>query len=455
MNTFYHGDCLFVMRHDIAPNSIDLIYLDPPFFTGKVQKGKWQPGAMEISYEDSKKFWSEKAELMQKKSPAWLRHIALKRPDFASYLYYMMARLEACYKVLKKTGSIYLHCDWRAAHYLKMVMDEPELFGYENFKNEIIWCYDLGGRVSKKFYGRRHENILFYTKGDKYTFNWENIADKWTAQGIAKFRYEDENGKYRLMGRFLKDSPIRGHRDVNREWEKTHPELVYRHYLKKGKMPVDWWNISPINQVSPERTGYPTQKPEPLLERIIKASSNENDIVLDPFCGCGTTVIVASKLNRQFIGIDIDKSERKAGELPTAFSVIKNSSHELFAQSHYITRDLGEVLEMNPKQFEEWANEYYKATKPMPDKGVDGITPDGIPIQVKTFQIKYDTIDKLLSSSKFHPLVPKPIKRLIFVSQIGFDDSARKRKFEIETADNIEVILATPQDMLPTEEKLM
>ncbi|MFM6076586.1 MAG: DNA methyltransferase, partial [Dolichospermum sp.] len=111
--------------------------------------------------------------------------------------------------------------------------------------------------------------------------------------------------KYRLMGKFIKDSPIKGHRDVSQEWEQTHPHLVYRHYLKEGKMEVDYWNISPINQVSRERLGYPTQKPEALLERIIKASSNENDIILDAYCGCGTTVAVAQKLNRQWIGIDI------------------------------------------------------------------------------------------------------------------------------------------------------
>jgi DNA modification methylase len=447
MNTFYHGDCLFVLKHDIAPESIDLIYLDPPFFTGKIQKGKWRPEAMEVSFEDSKRFWKEKG--VSTYAPNWLKHIAIKRPDFASYLHYLMQRLEACHDVLKKTGSIYLHCDPRASHYLKMVMDE--IFDYSNFRNEIAWCYDIGGRTSKKSYGRRHDIIFFYTKSNKYTFNWEDIVDEWTAKGKAKFRYEDEKGKYRLMGRFLTGSPIKGHRDVSPEWEKTHPELVYRHYLKKGKMPVDWWNISPINQASPERVGYPTQKPEKLLSKIIKASSNEGDIVLDPFCGCGTAVIAASKLNRRCIGIDIDTSDRKPGELPTAFSVIKNRSHELFAQAHYVTRDLTEVLEMNPRQFEDWANEFYKATKPHPDKGVDGITHEGIPIQVKTFLIKYDTVDKLLSSSKFHPLVPKPIKELIFVSQVGFDDSARKRKFEVETSEGIEVLLATPEDMLKLE----
>jgi DNA modification methylase len=415
MNTFYHGDCLFVMKHDIQPESVDLIYLDPPFFTGKIQKGKWRPEAMEVSYEDSKRFWSEKANVMREKAPQWLRHVAIKRPDFASYLYYMMERLEACHRVLAEKGSIYLHCDYRASHYLKMIMDE--LFGYENFRNEIMWCY-AGGGIPKRDFPRKHDTIFRYTKTNAYLFNtqYRPYSEGTVQRGRTKIK-----GKYAEKGLRVEGTPVN-----------------------------DWWiDISPIHSPTDyEKAGYPTQKPEALLERIINASSNEGNIVLDPFCGCGTTVIVASKLNRQFIGIDIDTSERKKGELPTAFTVIKNRGHELFAQAHYASRDISEVMEMNPKQFEAWANEYYKATKPHPDRGVDGITPDGTPIQVKTFLIKYDTVDKLLSSSKFHPLVPKPVKKLIFVSQVGFDDSARKRKFEIETSESIEVLLTTPEDML-------
>ena len=408
MNTFYHGDCLFVLKHDIPRESVDLIYLDPPFFTGKVQKGttKWQPEAMELSFEDSKRFWSEKADEMREKSPAWLRHIAIKRPDFASYLWYMMERLDACHKVLKKTGSIYLHCDYRASHYLKMVMDE--IFGDDKFRNEIVWHYTSGG-VSKRKFAKKHDILFFYSKSAQYYF---------------------EQQKYK---RFL---------DKSKGYD---PRIEYFQDEKSGRdyrvniMPDVWTDIGIISPNSFERFGYPTQKPEALLERIIKASSNEGDLVLDPFCGCGTAVIVASKLNRRFIGIDIH---------PTAFEVIKNRGHELFAESRYISRDLDEVLTIDPRQFEGWVNEYYKATKPHPDRGVDGITHEGIPIQVKTFQIKYDTLDKLLSSSKFHPLVPKPIKKLIFVSQVGFDDGARKREFEIETAEGIEVDLVAPKEML-------
>ena len=172
---------------------------------------------------------------------------------------------------------------------------------------------------------------------------------------------------------------------------------------------------------------------------MIDASSNALDIVLDPFCGCGTTAIAASKLNRKFIGIDIDTSERKQGELPTAFSVIKNRGHELFAQARYVSRDLSEVLEMDGHKFEAWVNEIYKAHKPYPDKGVDGITQDGTPIQSKVYEIKYDKLSQFINDAKYHPKVPKPIKKVMAVSQAGFDDTARKLKFEVETAEDIKV----------------
>lgn len=416
-NTFYHGDCLFVLRHDILLESIDLIYLDPPFFTGKIQKGKWRPEAMEVSYEDSKKFWSEKADVMREKAPMWLRHIALKRPDFASYLYYMMERLQACHKILAKTGSIYLHCDYRASHYLKMIMDE--VFGYDNFINEIIWTFKTGG-AGKRYFARKHHTIFFYSKGTGYIYH--NIKEKSLvnkSKGYNPYtkQFIDKDGNTYVMV-----NP----RDV---WDSKDTQYINMHDLR-------------------QRVGYPTQKPEGLLEKIIKASSDEGSIVLDPFCGCGTTAIVASKLNRKFIGIDIDTSERKSGTLPTAFSVIKNRGHELFNQAQYITRDLTEVKEMDGRAFEIWVNGFYKATKPQPDRGVDGITQDGIPIQSKVYEIKYDKLSQFINDVKYHPKVPKPIKRILAVSQSGFDDSARKLKFEIETAEGIKVELKIPHEML-------
>ena len=426
-NIFYHGDCLFVLNHDVPAESVDLIYLDPPFFTGKIQtgkwKGEWHPEAMEVSFEDSKRFWKEKG--ISTYTPEWMKHIAIKRPDFASYLYYMMVRLQACHKVLKKTGSIYLHCDYRASHYLKMIMDD--IFEEDNFRNEIIWHYDIGGKPKYDF-RRKHDTILRYSKGKKVIWNETRLPPL----NPERYNEVDEAGRRYYVG-------------YGGKWRK---------YIDSGTPADDVWTFvrepqfRTLNSQATERVGYPTQKPEALLERIIKASSNEGDLVLDPFCGCGTTVIVASKLNRQFIGIDIDTSERKKGELPTAFSVIKNRSHELFAQSRYVSRDISEVLELNPKQFEDWVNEFYKANKPSPDKGVDGITPEGVPIQVKTFEVGYKEISQLVTDAKYHPQTVKPIKKVMVVSQIGFDDRARQRKFEIETAEKIEVCLTTPEDML-------
>jgi DNA modification methylase len=367
---------------------------------------------MEISYEDSKKFWDEKANVMREKAPEWLKHIGLKQPEFASYLYYMMERLEACYHVLKPTGSLYLHCDWRASHYLKMVLDE--VFGYHQFQNELVWYYQTGG-ASKTRFSSKHDTIFWYSKSSKYTYNWKDIKISRTEKSLERAQ---------------------------------NPKGARIAITDTTKNPDDVITLNQMNPMAKERVGYPTQKPEALLELIIKASSKEGDTVLDPFCGCGTTVIVASKLNRQWIGIDIDTSPRAKGKLPTAFQVIQNRGHALFDIANYVTRDLGEIKEMDGNTFESWVNEFYKATKPRPDKGVDGITPNGIPIQAKVYLIKYPVLSEFVTNAKLHHAVPKPIKEIIAVSQTGFDDSSRKRKFEIETADSIKVTLETPESLL-------
>ncbi|MFH1483770.1 MAG: site-specific DNA-methyltransferase [Chloroflexota bacterium] len=273
MGTFYHGDCLFVMHHDILPESVDLIYLDPPFFTGKIQKGEWRPEAMEVSYEDSKKFWAEKADVMREKAPEWLQHVALKLPDFAAYLYYMMERLRACKHILKPTGSLYLHCDWRASHYLKMVCDE--VFGYGKFLDEIVWCYeDIGGKAVN-YFKRKHDVILLYRLSDNGYFKqqYKPLSDS----TIKRFRkYFDGNGQITYQ-HLLETNPgvfrkLKGiPKDLNQVWLDS----------KKGQPLNDWWiGISAIRRGFEESTGYPTQKPERLLKIIIDASSEPGDLVL-------------------------------------------------------------------------------------------------------------------------------------------------------------------------------
>lgn len=418
VNSFYHGDCLFVLNHDITPASIDLIYLDPPFFTGKVQKGEiWQPEAMEVSYEDSKRFWEEKG--LASHTPEWLKHIARTRPDFASYLFYMTERLRACHKVLKQTGSIYLHCDWRASHYLKMLMDE--VFGNDNFQNEIIWHYRSGAGTPKRF-GRKHDTILFYSKTDKYLFNADDLRLPYAPATISRLKY---NG-------------AREH-DIDKV------------LARNGRLADDVWTIEHIQGNSREAVGYPTQKPLSLLERIILASSNEGDVILDPFCGCGTAIIAARNLGRRWIGIDInsaayDITKTRAGNIEEKQMPLGQIQD--FAKALHICRDLKAIKEFNPQAFEQWVNQYYKAIKPSPDNGVDGITSTGTPIQSKTYRISYPVISQFLTDARYHPNTTKPIKQLVIVSQDGFDDSARKRKFEIENIEHIKVVLATPDNML-------
>ncbi len=276
-NRLIWGDNLHVMRQ-MPSGSVDLIYIDPPFFSGRQYNVMWGDNNELRSFND---IWEG---------------------GMDGYLVWLNARLYEMKRLLKPTGSIYVHCDYHASHYIKVEMDR--IFGHQNFINEVVWCYELGGRVSRRAYGRRHDTILFYAKSANHTFNWDEVLIDWDERGKAKFRYEDEHGKYRLIGRFIQGSPIRGHRDVSPSWEETHPELVQRYYMKKGKAQVDHWNLSPINQVSAERLGYPTQKPEVLLERIIKASSNQGDVVADFFIGGGTTAAVAQRLGRRFIACD-------------------------------------------------------------------------------------------------------------------------------------------------------
>ena len=323
--TLFQCDNLPVLRA-MNSDSVDLIAKDPPFNKGRdfhatpdslaagakfQDRWSWEKDVHQEWLDDIKDNCPAVWEVIDAANAVRMRKTKknLSRPreevgsDMGAYLCFMAVRLMEMHRVLKPTGSIYLHCDPTASHYLKAVMDA--IFGWENFVNEVIWAYNIGGRVSKRAYGRRHDTILFASKSPDYQFNWDEVLIPWDDKGVAKFKHEDGKGRYRLIGRFLKDSPIRGHRDVSPEWERTHPELVQRYYMKPGKAQTDFWNMDPINQVSKERQGYPTQKPLALYERIIKASSNPSDIVLDPFCGCATTLVAAERLKRQWIGIDI------------------------------------------------------------------------------------------------------------------------------------------------------
>jgi len=286
-NVIYCGDCLKVMEK-IPNNSIDLIYLDPPFFSQKHYEDFWiKDKASKFKFTD--KDWEK---LRAKIHPNILKQYEdiekrWKGGHKGIYVYiaYMRERLDQCWRVLKPTGTIYLHCDWHASHYLKQMMDE--VFGYNNFRAEIIWKY-FGPTSTHNNYPRKHDTILFYSKGNKWTFHQNAILIGYDEKAIRRYDKIDEQGRrYKLY--HTKDGKTR------------------KAYMREGR-PTEVFEIPFVQGTAKERMGYPTQKPEALLEIFIKASSNEGDIVLDPFCGCGTTIAVADRLNRKWIGIDISRT---------------------------------------------------------------------------------------------------------------------------------------------------
>jgi site-specific DNA-methyltransferase (adenine-specific) len=287
--TLYFGDNLQVIEGRFPDESFELIYLDPPFNSNRNYNVLFKEGQVDASaqiraFEDTWE-WSTPTirlfnELKESNNPQIaimmqsLFEIMRDTPMMA-YLVNMTARLIPLKRVLKETGSIYLHCDPTASHYLKMIMDV--IFGKRNYRNEIVWAYATPS-ASTKIFPRKHDTIFFYTKTDKYYFKNPRIPHKSglhnTGQ-VFQADYGDRSEEIKEMER-------------------------------KGKKVEDWWiDIYPVDRVRSERLRYPTQKPEALLERIIKASSKEGDWVLDPFCGCGTTVAVAERLHRNWNGIDI------------------------------------------------------------------------------------------------------------------------------------------------------
>lgn len=261
-----HGDCLDILK-SMDSESVDMIYLDPPFFTQKVQSLTDIEGT-EYSFKD---VWNNRQE----------------------YLDYMQVRVYELKRLLKNTGSIFLHCDEKSSHYLRIILDN--IFGEENFRSEIIWTYKRWSN-SKRGLLPGHQTIFFYTKTDKYKFNvfYMDYSPTTNIDQILQERVRDSRGKavykYNDKGEFV----------LAKE--------------KKGVPMSDVWDIPFLNPKAKERTGYPTQKPIELLERIISISTDEGDIILDPFCGSGTTVVAAELMKREGIGIDISNEAVEIAE---------------------------------------------------------------------------------------------------------------------------------------------
>lgn len=274
--TIWTQDNLLVLR-GIDSECIDLIYLDPPFNSKRDYSARTDSKADGAEFSDH---WTldmvenEWVDLIEAKHPRLHRAIKVaQRNSDEAYLFYMAPRLLEMHRVLKPTGSIWLHCDATMSHYLKIVMDA--IFEKERFRNEIVWCYTGPGSPGGRQFNRKHDCLLWYSKGDRWTFDKDAV----------RIPYKD--GKPHVGG-----------------WNMNAREA--KRYGDRGKIPETWWaDIAIAIRSSKENVGYPTQKPLALLNRIIGGCSNENDMVLDPFCGSATACVAADLLKRQWAGIDI------------------------------------------------------------------------------------------------------------------------------------------------------
>ncbi len=308
---------------------VDLVYLDPPFFSNRNYEVIWGDEAEVRSFEDR---WE-----------GGIQH----------YIAWMRDRMMEVHRVLRPTGSVYLHCDWHASHYLKTMMDD--IFGMRFFQNEIVWYY-RGAGVSPKRWGRRHDTLLYYSKSNNWYFNPDPVRGEYAASTQERFKHYI--GNVRKGGDF-------GPQELN----------------PKGKHPDDVWEIPIVAPSAKARLGYPTQKPEELLRRVVLASSKPGDTVLDPFAGCGTTLVVAEQEKRRWIGIDIS---------PTAVNVMQQRMRlvgvpSLKVSGMPVTEE--QLRKLKPFEFQNWVIQRFHGVhspRKSGDMGIDGysfMVHD--PIQVK------------------------------------------------------------------------
>jgi len=438
-NQLFFGDNLNVLRDCIASESVDLIYLDPPFNSNAnyniLFKSKTGDGAdAQIEAFEDTWHWNDHAEhafdqvIRSGNSDAaeLLRAMRgfLGENDMMAYLSMMAIRLIELHRVLKPTASLYLHCDPTASHYLKLLLDG--VFGKENFRSEVVWKRTAAHSATKRW-GNVHDTIFFDSRSEEFV--WNNVLLPHSEEYSGRYKNKDERGRiwaddnltapglrggfsgmswrgydvaakgnhWKISAKAVEEGVGEAAKGMNTlekldlldcegliHWPKGGGFPRFKRVLSGGALIQDVvMDIPPLNSQAQERLGYPTQKPLALLERIIAASSNEGDVVLDPFCGCGTAVHAAQKLNRQWIGIDVTH---------LAIHLIEKRLNDAFPgieyEVHGTPKDLGSALDLalrDKHQFELWALAQvdavpWKGVRKGPDGGIDGIIyfkPDG------------------------------------------------------------------------------
>lgn len=442
MNKLWYGDNLTIMQRHMGMHAVDLIYLDPPFNSKqnynllyKTMTGKPVPEQVE-AFCDTWEMDAQK-EAIARSMPVlmrehgiddyyvdfwrlWMQALRNTQPHLLAYLIFMVQRLLFMKSILRPTGSIYLHCDPTASHYIKVMMDG--IFGHNNFRNEIVWKR-TGSHGGSKRWGPVHDTILFYTASDNYT--WNRVFQEYDPKYLADFyRFNDERGRYRLVT--LTGAGIRTG-DSGREWRGVNPTDSGRHWAvpksaleaaypnrdlsglstqekldlldqaglvywpTRGSVPQQKrysdenpgvgiqdiiTDIGPISSQSKERMGYPTQKPIALLERIIQASSNKGDVVFDPFCGCGTTIYAAEKLQRKWIGCDIAiLSIKLVREVLTERYRLVEGKHFSVDGIPVSVEGAQALFNQDPSTFQNWFVERvggFPMQRKSADRGIDG-----------------------------------------------------------------------------------
>ncbi|MDR2126205.1 MAG: site-specific DNA-methyltransferase [Prevotellaceae bacterium] len=464
VNKLILGDNLEILK-TIESETIDLIYLDPPFFSNRNYEVIWGDEGEIRSFQDR---WA-----------GGIDH----------YITWLKERVEQMHRILKPTGSIFLHCDWHADAYIRVeILDK--IFGYENFRNLIIWKRKNSiGQSNKKSrqFGYNIDSIYFYSKTKNNTFN--TIFMESNSEYIEKFfTNKDPDGRIYRLATLTSPSPrpnltyeYKGHKPPEKGWAISYEKMI--EWDKKGKIfiPDDtnkriqrkiyldeiqgqliqtlWDDINVLSPSSKERIGYPTQKPEALLERIIKCASNEGDTVLDPFVGGGTTVAVADKLNRKWIGIDQSVQAIKVTELRL------DKQRDLFSAPFSVQLhkyDYDTLRNKNAFEFEAWIVQQFGGasnTRQRNDLGLDGKMPDNTPIQVKrSDNIGRNVIDNFLAAvmRNDQKLFDKNVadkKPVGYIIAFSFGRGAVEEVARLKLKNNIIIELVKVEDIVPIAKK--
>lgn len=452
-NTLFYGDNLSILREYIPDESVDLVYLDPPFNSNRSynvlfrdERGK--ASEAQITAFDDTWHWGPAAEETYReligRGAANVSRMVSALYDFIgpsqmlAYLVMMAARLVELHQVLKPTGSLYLHCDPTASHYLKIILDI--IFGHENFINEIVWMRTTSKALMSRRLPNNHDVIFHFSKSEIYNWHEDAIFKPYDfgnldQKTVKKYCYKDIDGRLYRLDNLINPNPNRPNLTyeflgVTRVWRwtkermqtaydaglvvQTRPGAVpsLKRYLdeQRGKPLGDvWTDIPPINSQAAERLGYPTQKPLALLERIIQASSNPGEVVLDPFCGCGTAIAAAQKLDRRWIGIDITHLAvaLQKYRLKDSFEIVAGRDYRVIGEPEDLAA-ARQLAQDDRYQFQWWAlslvgakpvGDYRsgKQGKKGKDAGVDGVIyfadgPKGDParvvVQVKSGHVR-------------------------------------------------------------------